>query len=198
MLCRWRSWRAMQPCWAMQPMLEPLVELMYGNPCAIAIAKAPRARGSCVLVSCVCVWCVWCVWCDFVCRRTLSFIVHRLHAAVVVAVDVVNVFIVCCWQTGRTVSSPPVPSPLSAASRRTAGTGPTPGPTAFNCAVARPRSRSHPPQYLVEYYCAVRLHGWTAGRLAQRARATRPHPRLRPCESSSPLAGPILSAGTAG
>lgn len=34
-------------------MLEPLAELMYGTPCAIAIAKAPRARGSCVSVWCV-------------------------------------------------------------------------------------------------------------------------------------------------
>lgn len=73
-----------------QPLLEPLVELMYGTPCAIA--KAPRARGSCVF--CVCgVWCVWCVY-DVVlvvCRRTLSFIVHRQHAAVVVIVVVVIV-----------------------------------------------------------------------------------------------------------
>lgn len=57
-------------------MLEPLVELMYGTPCAIA--KAPRARGSCVS----------CVWCGYVvvCRRTLSSIVYRLHAAPVIVV----------------------------------------------------------------------------------------------------------------
>lgn len=53
---------------AMQPMLEPLVELMYGTPCAIAIAKAPRAGGSCVFFFRVCGVVV-------VCRRTLLLIV---------------------------------------------------------------------------------------------------------------------------
>lgn len=53
-LACWRSWRTICRRAAMQPMLEPLAELMYGTPGAIA--KAPRARGSCVFFGFVVWW----------------------------------------------------------------------------------------------------------------------------------------------
>lgn len=80
---------------AMQPMLEPLVELMYGTPGAIA--KAPRARGSCVFFFLVCgvLWCGGCVSSD-----TVAHCPHRLRAAVVVIV--VGVVVVGVVAAGKT------------------------------------------------------------------------------------------------
>lgn len=158
---------------AMQPMLEPLVELMYGTPCAIA--KAPRARGSCVFFG------LWCGSCVCVVGHCCS-LCHRLRAAVVIIVAVVAGGVIVAagkhkimtW-AGRRRAHQSCPSSSSPTSHRNKT-----NPIQPHCC----KSDGHTAvtSTAVEYYCTLPstvrddMAGCTAGRPAQHAA---PHARAR-------------------
>lgn len=168
-LACWRSWRTICRRAAMQPMLEPLAELMYGTPSAIA--KAPRARGSCVFFG---LWCGGCVSSD-----TVAHCSHRLRAAVVIIIVVVVVVVgvvaagkhnIMTW-AGRRRADQSCPSSSPASHRNK--TNPIPP----NCR----KSDGHTAvtSTAVEYYCTLvqvrdDMAGCTAARPAQHAA---PHAR---------------------